>query len=327
LKGFVKIYATILDSSVWGESKDVKILWVTMLAMGGEHGLVEASLGGLARRAGLTREECEVALAVLSAPDPDDSSGVNEGRRISKVERGWRITNHRIYRDFRTDKQIGTAERVQKHRAKNRSVTSVTGNDVTVSNASSHSVRPEEEADSEEDLDPEAEEDPRASARPTTPSEVEHQATEPKLTTCPLDLPAKAETLGIVRDFVEAYRVEPEQIRDAVREFTAHWTIGGGAGRREGNWPRKLRADLKWKCTTPGKLKSLGELGHAEVTRETRQQSASDNSAMNLMREAEALASRAAAAPARRAPAPAPVRATPAGALITDLSKALGGRA
>lgn len=31
MRDFVKIYSTILDSSVWGESKDTRLLWVTML--------------------------------------------------------------------------------------------------------------------------------------------------------------------------------------------------------------------------------------------------------------------------------------------------------
>ncbi len=153
MRDFVKIYSTILDSSVWGESKDVKLLWVTILAMGGETGVVEASVGGLARRAGLTREECEVALQVLLSPDPDDKSGVDEGRRIRKTDRGWSITNHRLYRDFRTDKQVETAERVQKHRAKTRTVTSVTCNEVTPGNTESRPVRPDRER--EEDLEQE----------------------------------------------------------------------------------------------------------------------------------------------------------------------------
>lgn len=133
--GYAKIYESILDSSVWSESATTRLVWITMLAMADQDGHVEASVGGLARRANVSRDECEAALAVLSSPDPDDKSGVDDGRRIRKVERGWTITNHRQYREMRTRKQIEGAQRVRKHRAKG-----VTCNDVTGANAPSASA-------------------------------------------------------------------------------------------------------------------------------------------------------------------------------------------
>lgn len=271
MKGFAKVYGTILDSSLWGESKDVKLLFMTMLFMADENSLVSASLSGLARRAGLTREECETALQVLEAPDPDDTSGVDEGRRVRRVARGWFITNHRSYRDFRTEAQEQGAERVRRHRAKNKGVTSVTSNDVTPGNASK---RTEAEADSEADPNP----NQRVVAKDLTglarasasganqPPVVEPQEPEPKLTICPLDLVEKAEAVGIVGQFVERYRVEPGQIREAIREFVTFWTIGAGTGRKDANWFKKLRHDLKFKCETPGKLKAPGALEHQERT-------------------------------------------------------------
>jgi hypothetical protein len=153
VSGFVKLYASILDSSVWAESKDTRLVWVTMLAMADQHGIVEASIGGLARRAAVSREECEAALLVLSSPDPDDKSGVDEGRRIAKIDRGWHITNHAAYREFRTETQIATAERVRKFRQREKAVT---GNDVTPGNAEKRPVRAEadREAESDQEGDP-----------------------------------------------------------------------------------------------------------------------------------------------------------------------------
>jgi hypothetical protein len=133
--GYTKLYASILDSSVWSESHATVRVWIAMLAMADQDGHVEASLGGLARRANVTREECEQALSVLAGPDLDDKSGVDDGRRVRKVERGWSITNHRRYREMRTKKQIQTAQRVRKHR-----VTRVTGNAVTQDSAPSASA-------------------------------------------------------------------------------------------------------------------------------------------------------------------------------------------
>lgn len=150
MKDFVKLYSTILDSSIWSESKDTRLVWITMLAMADQHGHVEASVGGLARRAQVSREECEAALLVLSSPDPDDKSGVDDGRRIQKTDRGWEITNHRHYRDFRTEQQVRGAERVRRHREKNQSVTR---NDVTPRNAVKPAVRPDLEADRDQEAD------------------------------------------------------------------------------------------------------------------------------------------------------------------------------
>lgn len=114
--GFVKLYGSILDSSIWSETTTTRILWITLLAMADGDGQVSASVGGLARRAQVPREDVEAALAVLLAPDPDDRSGVEEGRRLRVISRGWQIINHRAYRDLRTTTQVKTAERVKKHR-------------------------------------------------------------------------------------------------------------------------------------------------------------------------------------------------------------------
>lgn len=130
---FVKLYGSILDSTVWLEKSGTRILWITMLAMADDAGFVMASVPGLAKRAGVTREECETGLDVLLAPDRDSRTPAHEGRRVEKVEGGWLILNHRKYRDLRTDAQIATAERVRKHREKHRGDVTVT--DVTACNA------------------------------------------------------------------------------------------------------------------------------------------------------------------------------------------------
>lgn len=137
--GFVKIYQTILDSSIWLEDQAVRIVWLTMLAMADSEGFVCASVGGLAHRARVERDDCDRALEVLSSPDPDSKDPSNEGRRIEKVDGGWFVLNHGKYREMRSQKQIATAKRVAKHRAARKSAqpngTPVTGNEVTRHNA------------------------------------------------------------------------------------------------------------------------------------------------------------------------------------------------
>lgn len=118
--GFVKIYGSLVFSSVWRESKDTKILWVTMLALADPTGFVEGSVSGIAHVAGLTKEECVAALAALSAPDPDSKTPDNEGRRIEAVPRGWRILNYEMYREMRTRSQDEAARRQRESRARRR---------------------------------------------------------------------------------------------------------------------------------------------------------------------------------------------------------------
>jgi hypothetical protein len=141
--GFVKLYGSILDSSVWACDHATRIVWITLLAMAGPDGRVEASVGGLARRAQVTRDEVERALGVLLSPDPDDRSGIADGRRIEAFQGGWLLLNYERYREQRTESQIRTAERVRRWREKN----GVTCNDVTPGKTVKRAVRAEAEAE------------------------------------------------------------------------------------------------------------------------------------------------------------------------------------
>lgn len=96
--GFTKIFESLLDSTVWQESKETRLVWVTMMLMKNRLHIVEASVPGLARRAGVTVEECEVALARFLAPDPYSRTKDFEGRRIEEVHGGWKLLNGELYK-------------------------------------------------------------------------------------------------------------------------------------------------------------------------------------------------------------------------------------
>ena len=100
MKTYAPLFSTLIDSSVWGESKEVRILWITMLAKKDKNGLVESTLPGLARAAVLTLEECEGALAILESPDPHSRTPDNKGIRVRQVLDGWLVLNHAKYRDM-----------------------------------------------------------------------------------------------------------------------------------------------------------------------------------------------------------------------------------
>jgi len=96
----------IVTSTLWGESKEVKILFVTMLAMKDRNGKVTGTTAGLSRAAVLTYEETVEALKILEAPDTkSDTNQEYEGRRIKRVEGGWVVLNADKYRGLIEEKR------------------------------------------------------------------------------------------------------------------------------------------------------------------------------------------------------------------------------
>ncbi len=153
---FVKIYGTILHSSVWLEDTSTRVVWITMLALADADGVVRASVGGLAHAARVSREACQAALARFSAPDPDSRDGTT-GERIEAIEgEGWRIINKARYRDMRTPSQIKAAERQARWRARQKAgeqVTPVTQQDATVDEVTAETeTETETETEIETDL-------------------------------------------------------------------------------------------------------------------------------------------------------------------------------
>lgn len=102
---FALLWGKILDSSLWvKESKETRLVWVTILAMKDVEGRVFASVIGLADRAKVTLEECKTALGIFLSPDPDDTSKVEDGKRLREIPGGWQVINNDLYR-FSTEEK------------------------------------------------------------------------------------------------------------------------------------------------------------------------------------------------------------------------------
>jgi hypothetical protein len=116
--GFTKLFGSLIHSTIWREKDHVRLVWITMLAMVNRHGVVEASLPGVADAARVTIEECEEAIARLHAPDPYSRSKAHEGRRIKTVDGGWQLLNYDTYRRRMSaeDQREKAAERQQRFR-------------------------------------------------------------------------------------------------------------------------------------------------------------------------------------------------------------------
>jgi hypothetical protein len=118
MSNFVMLWNKTLDSSIWMESNETRILWFTMLMMKDKDGVVLASRIGLANRARLKPEECEVSLKVLTSPDKNDTSGVQGGERLKIIPGGWQIINHDAYKYADLEKRALWAEQKALQRAR-----------------------------------------------------------------------------------------------------------------------------------------------------------------------------------------------------------------
>lgn len=152
---YSKLFGSILDSTIWQTPTDTRIVWIAMLAMKDQDGVVEASIPGLAKRAGVSLEAAEEALATLLAPDPYSRTKDHEGRRIVEVDGGWAVLNHDKYRDKENaiERREKGAKRAAKHRRK------VALHSVT-RNAPSREVTPAVTSDTETDVPESTRRDP-----------------------------------------------------------------------------------------------------------------------------------------------------------------------
>ena len=146
--GYTKLFASILASTIWRAPDRVRIVWITMLAMADKHGIVEASVPGLADFARVPVGACRKALEALSAPDPDSRSTDDDGRRISAVDGGWQLVNHLKYRDKMSADERRNYLRVKQaeHRQRRKQLSTSVN---TVSDKSTESTHTEAEAEAD----------------------------------------------------------------------------------------------------------------------------------------------------------------------------------
>jgi hypothetical protein len=163
MAGFTKLFSSIVHSTIWRESNEVRLVWVTMMALADQNGVVEASLPGLADAARVSLEECELAVTKLMSPDRYSRSTEFQGRRIEVTDGGWVLLNHDRYRHKMSADDQREKAKIRKRRQRERenpsgnvegvtpghaTVTQVT--DVTTSRSRSRS---EEEAEAEAEAD------------------------------------------------------------------------------------------------------------------------------------------------------------------------------
>lgn len=116
-----RLFSKILDSSIWLESKETRIVWFTLLAAMDQNGYAHFSaIENLALRARVTVEEATEAVRILMSPDPQSANPAHEGRRIERVPGGFIVLNAAEHRKIASLEMMReqTKLRVQRWREK-----------------------------------------------------------------------------------------------------------------------------------------------------------------------------------------------------------------
>lgn len=121
--GYTKLFSEIVTSTIWQESNDCRVLWITMLALKDETQVCRATVPALAKLCNISNQECEKFLEKFQAPDKYSRSQDFEGRRIEQVDGGWLILNGQKYRDMLRgqERRDYIRQKVAEHRARTAS--------------------------------------------------------------------------------------------------------------------------------------------------------------------------------------------------------------
>ena len=144
---YARIFTQILDSSL-AEDWQARHVFEDLLKLA-DGGMLDMTRQSIARRTNVPLGVINKALDVLEAPDPASRDATEDGRRIVRLDAhrdwGWRIVNWDKYEAIRSkeDQRLKTAERVRRHRAEKKAVSSA--------------LLPKEETDSDSDSDSDSE--------------------------------------------------------------------------------------------------------------------------------------------------------------------------
>lgn len=166
MSGYVKLFSSILDSTIWDTPPAITKVWFTLMAMADRDGVVEASVPGLANRARIDIETTEKAIALFMAPDKYSKTPDYEGRRLAAIEGGWILLTYSKHREKMSADDIRekNAARQRRWRERHRNGNSNGKSQSVTENGAGHDIA---EAEAERSVSSSSEhlEDPQTHAR------------------------------------------------------------------------------------------------------------------------------------------------------------------
>lgn len=94
------LWGQVVESTLWEESLEVRVLFLTMLALKDYHDhVVRMPFRRLCKKANMDPDKVQWALDILMNPDKKSvDEQPEEGRRIKLVEDGWLVINGEYYK-------------------------------------------------------------------------------------------------------------------------------------------------------------------------------------------------------------------------------------
>jgi hypothetical protein len=121
---YAKIFSSLFDGSMRGHP-DLILVFVNLLCHSDEDGIVDRHWRAISDETGLSEDKVRQAISELESADPESRTPTEQGRRIVRIDEhrdwGWRIVNHKHYRDIRT--QAERREYMRKYMADKRKQT------------------------------------------------------------------------------------------------------------------------------------------------------------------------------------------------------------
>jgi len=146
---YTKLFSSIIASSIWCQDDKTRILWITMLSMSDENGLVKAAIPGLADLSRMSIPDCEKSILKLLGPDKYSKDPAHDGRRIKQVPGGYLIINRVKYQKLGNDRTEYWREYKAKKRAEKKELSTLSTVDIV--DKSGHSTNSTQEEEKEEE--------------------------------------------------------------------------------------------------------------------------------------------------------------------------------
>ncbi len=119
MANFSKIYDHILDSTLWEEIPEARLVLLGMAFASDLDGkLFTRTKSALARRLNLTEDYIDRGLAPLLLPDPNSANKEYDGRRVVPIDGGWLVVSKSKYVGNQSSEQAKWAEKKARWRAK-----------------------------------------------------------------------------------------------------------------------------------------------------------------------------------------------------------------
>ena len=98
--GFTKLDERILQSSIMAENAEIFKVWIAFLAAADFEGIARVSAVYIASCCHLSIETVDMAIEKLSSPDKYSRSLNDEGKRLERIDGGYKLINYLKYRQF-----------------------------------------------------------------------------------------------------------------------------------------------------------------------------------------------------------------------------------